>query len=130
MKSSWILAVTLLAAPAVAADHAEAPIAGADPAADIADLYAWHDGGSIHAVLTFAPLTVAGGNATWDADVLYGIHIDNDDDFIADHDVWIRFGTDSGGAWGMQVLGLPGADPTVEGPVETEIDAIVGGASA
>jgi len=114
----------MAAGTAQAADHVEAPGSAADPAADITDLYAWHDGaGTAVAVLSFAGLTPAGGAATYDGDVLYGIHIDNNDDQIADHDIWIRFGQDSGGAWGVQVSNLPGGNPVVEGAVETELDA-------
>lgn len=106
-----------------AADHAEAPGTQADLAADIADLYTWHDGAEINAVLTFAGLQPAGTGATYDANVLYGIHIDNDGDQVADHDIWFRFGQNGAGAWGVQVSNLPGGDAVVEGAVETTLDA-------
>jgi hypothetical protein len=95
-----------------------------DPAADIADFYAWHDdNGHVVTIVTFAGLTAAGGSATWDADVLYGVHIDNNGDNLADHNIWVRFGQDAGGGWGMQVVGLPGGDATVEGNVDMALDA-------
>ena len=114
----------LLALPALAADHAEAPGTQADPAADIDDLYAWHtSAGKIVAVMTFAGPADAGLGAVYDADVLYGIHIDSDGDNESDTDVWVRFGEASDGSWGVQVSGLPGGDDVVEGPVEENLDA-------
>ncbi|MCP4868421.1 MAG: DUF4331 domain-containing protein [Proteobacteria bacterium] len=107
-----------------AADHAEAPTAGADPAADIADLYAWHtDDSTLVTVLTFAGLGVSGDPAMYDEDVPYGIHIDNDGDAIADQDIWARFAPDSLGNWGLQVQGLPGTGAPVSGAVEQVIEA-------
>ena len=47
-----------------AADHAEAPGSGADPAADIADFYAWHtDEGKLVIAVTFAGLGAPGDEA-------------------------------------------------------------------
>lgn len=103
-----------------AADHAEAPGAAADPAADIADFYAWHTANdTLVMVVTFAPLTPAGGEATWDADVLYGFHIDTDGDNAPDFNVRTRFGQNDADEWGMLVEGLPGEDGPLVGPVET-----------
>ena len=131
IRKNWALLAALLAigvalgahlgdAPeARAADHAEAPGAAADPAADIADFYAWHTAyDTLVMVVTYAPLTAAGGAATWDADVLYGFHIDTDGDNVSDIDVRTRFGQDENDAWGMLVEGIPGERPLV-GPVAT-----------
>jgi len=113
-----------LSAPAFAADHTEAPGATADPAADIADFYAWNtDDGKIVAAITVGGLGPSEGGAIFDADVLYGVHIDQNFDNVPDLDVWLRFGQSSDGDWGVQVSGLPGGDPVVEGPVEAVIDA-------
>lgn len=109
-----------LSSPALAADHAEAPGASADPAADLADLYAWHDGDRFVAILTFAGLTPAGGSATYDDDVLYTVHVDQDGDNLPDVELEVRFGQDSTGAWGVQLTGIPGAS-ALEGAVETEV---------
>ena len=111
-----------------AADHAEAPGAQADFAADIADLYAWHNGsGQIAVVLTFAGGTDPGVPATYDSDVLYGIHVDTTADGVPEHDIWFRFGQNSAGDWGVQAEGIPGGDAVVSGPVGTTIDADTGG---
>ena len=92
-----------------AADHAEAPGTQADSAADISDFYAWHTADDkVVAVIDFAGLAAAGDPATYDADVLYGIHIDNDGDNEPDLDVWVRFGQNGAGEWGVQVVDLPG----------------------
>ena len=109
MKLVFITAL-LASSTALAADHAEAPTAGADPAADIADLYAWYDGTDVRFALTFAGLGAAGDPATYDADVLYQIHIDNDGDTMADHSIEVRFGQNDDGDWGVQAMGVPGAD--------------------
>lgn len=118
----WML-VLFCAAPALAADHAEAPGTAADPAADIADFYAWADSGSFTAIITFAPLIAAGGDAVWDADVLYTVHIDTDGDNMPDHDLHVRFGQDGNGAWGVQAADIPGQSAPIEGAVGGLIDS-------
>lgn len=103
-----------------AADHAEAPLAGADPAADIADFYAWHTADdTVVAVITFAG---AGADSpTYDNETLYTFHFDTDDDAVSDIDVHARFGTNGEGDWGLQVTNLPGASGVVEGDVDTAL---------
>jgi len=121
-----VLAILIgLALPgaALAADHIEAPLASADPAADIADFYAWPTtDGKIVGIITFAGAGSSGAGGVYDADVAYGFHIDNTGDNVADINVWARFGQDGDGNWGLQVSNLPGGDATVEGAVETVID--------
>lgn len=106
---------------ALAADHAEAPGTRADVEADIADVYAWIDGGKLITITTFAGGPVAGlpsaQPTSFDPRVLYTVHIDNDGDNLSDIDVNTRFGQNPGGVWGVQVENLPGARrPTVFGP--------------
>jgi hypothetical protein len=107
-----------------AADHNEAPGTMADNAADIADHYAWHtDEGKLVEVMTFAGLAEAGAAPTFDLGVLYGIHIDNNADNVADIDIWCRFGVNGAmDEYGIQCLNIPGSNGPVEGPVETNID--------
>lgn len=121
-----------------AADHAEAPGTMIDSPGDIADLYVWNTpADTIVAVLTFAGFNEPGNPPVYDADVLYGIHIDNNGDNTADIDIWARFGQNQEGDWGLQVVNLPGADATVDaaicgdapghcGPVSTVIDTGAG----
>jgi hypothetical protein len=108
-----------------AADHVDAPMTAEDAAADITDFYAWHDqsGSRIVAAIGFAGLSEGGQPATYDDAVLYGIHVDNDADGIADQVAWIRFGQNAAGDWGVQVRNLPGTTDSIVGPVETVIDA-------
>jgi hypothetical protein len=106
-----------------AADHLEAPGTMADTPADITDVYAWHADGVLTVALDFDGLQPPGTPGTYDPDVLYGIHIDNDGDNAADVDVWIRFGQNGAAEWGVQITGLPGGDPVVEGPVDEVLDA-------
>lgn len=120
-------ATPLLTHEVSAADHLDAPNTMAKQAADITDVYAWHtEDGKVVAVLNFAGLGEVGQSATYNPDILYGIHIDNDGDNESDLDTWIRFGQNGAGDWGVQVVGLPGsADPLV-GPIETTITGQLG----
>lgn len=126
-RARWVLVAAVFAgAPALASDHNEAPGVQADGAADIDDIYAWHTGdGKIVAILTFGGPGghPAGPPDPYDADVLFGIQLDNSGDLTADHTVWVRFGQDDQQNWGVQVEGLPGASGTVSGAVDTVIDA-------
>ena len=116
------------ASPASAADHTDPPeefggLGDAMPGpADIGDLYAWHTTDSIVVVVTFNGLkaggTTSGGYA---ADVVYGVHLDNDADQMADHDIWVRFAENGAGEWGVKVEGLPGETQPVMGPVAQEL---------
>lgn len=135
-KHAGLVAFGIAAAAAVpllvddivsAADHLDAPKTMANLAADITDVYAWHTGeGKIVAVLNFAGLNEAGLPARFSEDVLYTIHVDKNGDFSSDFDTLVRFGKDAEGNWGVQVSGLPGADPVVTGPVGTTIEAGLG----
>lgn len=121
-----LIAVTslMLAGPdreVVAADHLDAPAITSDAAGDITDFYAWIEGDSVYMAIAFAGLSEAGLPATYDSEVVYGVHIDNDGDAVADRDLWVRFGQSSGGDWGVQVEGLAGTDALV-GPVEEVIE--------
>lgn len=109
---------------ATAADHVEAPGTAADNAADIADVYAWHSGDKLVAVVTVAGRAAASATGpVYDEDVLYTVHIDRDGDNDSDIDVHTRFGRNGAGAWGVKVENLPGAKNPVIGPVDSEIDA-------
>lgn len=117
---------------AEAADHSDPParVGAAIDAADIADLYAWHssDDGTLTVVMTFAgpSMPSAGQAGQYDADVLYGIHIDNSGDDSANADIWVRFAQNDLGDWGVQLLGVPGEAGAVSGPVETDVDGANG----
>jgi hypothetical protein len=123
-----VLAAVSLQPPGVlAADHTDSPAAADDPAVDIADFYAWHtDGGRLVSVLTFAGLGEAGVAATYDAETLYGIHIDRDGDNASDRDIWFRFGQNGNGDWGVMATGIPGEDAPVSGAVQTNLDGAAG----
>ncbi len=133
IRKSWALLAAVLVTGAAlganltftpdahAADHTEAPGAAADPAADIADLYAWHNANSLITVVTFAGLQAPAMDqtGTYDPDVLYTIHIDHNGDNVSDFQVHTRFGQNALGDWGMQVSNLPGEAGPLVGPVET-----------
>lgn len=110
-----------------AADHIDAPLSSADAAADISDFYAWHAGGDrLVAAIGFAGLDIPGSEGTYDEGVLYGIHVDNDGDNVADQTIWARFGRAQDGSWGVKLEGIPGGQAEVVGPVNTELDAGLG----
>lgn len=112
------------------ADHADAPGATADPAADLADVYAFHDQAAnrLTLVLTFAGLKLpaAAQGGTYDDDVLYTINIDTNNDKTPDQMIDIRFGQNAGGLSGIRVAGLPGAPAVVTGAVETVLSPATG----
>ena len=125
-----ILAVAALAFAGhrivTAADHLDPP-ARTDPAvdstpdkaADIADVYAFHDADSLVIALTFAGPQATNIPASYDRDILYTINISNagaaTDPEIP---IEIRFGFD-GSNPGVLVTGLPGGP--LAGPVETNL---------
>ncbi len=111
---------------AQAADHIDGPMAAGDGAADITDFFAWQEGDNIVAAIGFAGLAAPGDMGTYDDEMLYGIHVDNDGDNEPDQTVWVRFGQDPDGNWGVLFEGIPGGEAQVIGPVNTEIDAGLG----
>lgn len=121
-------AALALAHPAAhASDHNDSPAAKDDPAADLADLYAWQtDDGRLVLALTFAGTGASDNGGTYDADMLYGFHIDRDGDAISDHDVWARFGQNAAGEWGVQVVGLPESSDPVVGAAASTIETAAG----
>lgn len=129
--TGWLVAAMLaLGAPATpAADHAEAPTATADPAADIADVFLFRAAGKLVAVVTFsgapAPRTrVDGATGRYDRDVLYTFHIDRDRDAVEDVRIHARFGQDTLGQWGVELENVPGAGARyLFGPVEQVVTA-------
>jgi hypothetical protein len=73
-------------------------------------------------ILTFAPLTSAGGSATYDANVLYTVHVDVDLDGALDAAAHVRFGQNAAGDWGVQAE-IPGVDSPVSGATGEVIEA-------
>lgn len=117
-----------LAIALMGSDHKDGPSSIADHAADIADLYAWHDAaaGTLTVAMTFAGFGAPGQAATFDPEVLYSVHIDraadaNHFDQVADVDINIRFARNDRGEYGVQVENLPGASGPMSGKVETVI---------
>lgn len=122
-----LAAIVLPISVAIAADHIEAPGTEADAAADISDFYAWFESagsaGQIVTVINFAGAGATTSAGVYDPDVLYAVHVDNDNDNVADFDVYMRFGQNSAGDWGIQVQNIPGGDTLVEGPVGQVLEA-------
>lgn len=92
-----------------------------DRAADIADLFAWADGGNMNIAVTFAGPASASEGATYDRDVLYRVYISDDGNPLnTENVVEVRFGPGSGNTFGVQATGIPGAG-MISGPVETDL---------
>lgn len=132
-KFAWTCGVLtaasmIWAGQVVAADHQEAgTISGADPAADIGDLYVWHADGKVRGALTFAGYRLRTEAPVYDADVLYQVHFDTDADNLADATIEARFGQNSAGDWGWRVTGVPGVDEALVGATGEVVNS--GGAS-
>lgn len=124
MKARLGIALAVAGLPALAADHAEAPAATADPAADIADVFLFRAEGRLVAAMTFsgAPVPrarVDGAAGRYDRDVVYAFEIDRDGDAVAEVRVLARFGQNGAGQWGVELENVPGAGARyLFGPVE------------
>ena len=114
-----------------AADHFDPPARvgtavgnHTDPAADIADLYAFHDAANVYIALNFGGPSDPQVPAFYDRNVLYTINLSNDGNrTTTEFPIDIRFGFD-GAAPGVRVSGLPPAGGTISGPVETDLTGV------
>lgn len=148
------LYLTLAAAPVSAADHNDPhrvqsdqfwnskATDGADPSADIADLFAWNrqadpaaapdpDKDTLVLILTWR---LDDTDPALDPSVRYGIHIDAFGDVLkkpdskADFNIYVRHGQNpKTGAWGVKIDGLPGTSKSVVGTVGKELSVDVQG---
>ena len=113
--------------PLRAADHLDPPArtnigAASDVASDIADIFLFDDPTNINLVMTFAGPQAAGVLPTYDSNVVYCIHIANAGDAKVDNVViYMRFGKDPEGNWGVQLLNVPGASGPIVGAVQTPL---------
>jgi hypothetical protein len=119
---AWLVFVDV----ADAGDHQEAPELAADPAADIGDLYAWHDDGRLIVAMTYAGYTSTLVGARYDARVAYTFYIDTDDDARAEHEIEVRFGHNALEEWGFRVTGIPGEGKPISGAVEGILEGATG----
>jgi hypothetical protein len=111
---------------ATAADHTDPPaefggLSNPTPdSADIADVYAWHTDTELNAIITFSGLKGPEvTEADYAQDVVYTLHIDNTgDDVESDVQIFIRFGQDADGNWGVQAQNIPGEPEPIVGPVD------------
>jgi len=94
-----VLAVTLIAGAGTtsAADHGDAPLAKANHALDIADVYVFGgQNGRVVLAMTVNPLTMPGDTPTFDTAGLYQFKVDTNDDAVPDVSYNITFGTPDG----------------------------------
>ncbi len=104
----FALALALTVSPAHAASHREAPLMTLDPAADISDVYAFvsYDAANVAAPIENRKVTLimnvvpsqepsSGPNYfSFDDNVLYALHVDNDRDGVDDITYEIAFATE------------------------------------
>ncbi|MDP2317011.1 MAG: DUF4331 domain-containing protein [Pseudomonadota bacterium] len=94
-----ITTLALLALPAIASSHREAPAIALDPAADITDFYAFRspeDTSNAVFILNVNPLEPPGGGPNFhrfDDNVLYQVHVDNEGDGEEDISFQVQFET-------------------------------------
>lgn len=129
LAAAWVFA--LASSPAWGADHRETQATKDDPAADIADVYAWHNtaAGTLTLVVTYgggAAPTPTLTTPLYDDEVLYTVNLDTEGDFAVDHEILVRFGQKSDGSWGVKVQDLPGSTGDVIGAVGETITANAG----
>jgi hypothetical protein len=109
--------VLLIAAPAFAASHREAPLIANDPAADITDFYvfrSWQDSDKAILIMNVIPSQEPGSGPNYfnfADDVLYEIHIDNNKNNVAANITYqIRFKTEirpPGNVFPLAYVALP-----------------------
>lgn len=79
--------------PATGADHGDAPLAKANHAEDLADVYAFAGSGTdVVLVMTVNPLTMPGDTPAFDSAGLYQFRIDNNGDAVPDVTYNVTFG--------------------------------------
>jgi Domain of unknown function (DUF4331) len=111
----------------LASDHDEAPLVKLDAAQDITDLYVFNsDGDTTTIIVCWAGFNDSRDQpdteALYDETALYTIWVDNNDDEVADHIIYWRYGRNAAGDVGIQWEGVPGAADFVSGPVESIFD--------
>lgn len=126
------LAFQLAELPGGAADHLDPPARTSqasddtpDAAADIADVFAFHDDQNVVFIVTFAGPQATDQPAVYDTDVLYRINVSNAEPrTTTDLPIEFQFGQDmsvSDAPFGVRVRGLPGVTGDLIGPVETDL---------
>lgn len=123
--TSAFLAVLMVAQPVTifAASHREAPITATDRAADITDFYAfvsYDDPTKVTLILDVDPLLDASNGPNYfpfDPGIRYAIHIDNNNDALADVSFEFRFQQQIG--LGASYTGLSGALSGLRAPADS-----------
>ena len=116
LMSAWVSTAT-------ASDHDESPLVKLDASVDLTDLYVFDTGsGKTTAIICWGGFNDSrpqpDSEAVYNADVLYTLHIDNNEDNQADTELRWRFAQNSSGQWGVKVENIPGSGGTVSGAVE------------
>lgn len=122
-----LLSAASMAMPAYASDHDEAPLVKGDASVDLTDLYVFKTSDTETTAITCwggfndsRPQPDAEG--LYNPNALYTLHIDNNQDNIADIRVQWRFGQSRSGDWGVRAENVPGSAGAITGPIETVLD--------
>ncbi|HZR83050.1 MAG TPA: DUF4331 domain-containing protein [Candidatus Binatia bacterium] len=125
MRAAFVafFALLLVGDESVASGHRDAPHTALDPAADVADVFAFRSStpdARVTLIMTVNPFLEPGGGALgapFDPTVLYEIQIDNDNDAIADVRFQFRFTTELRLADGP--IGILGAGSGINAPANS-----------
>lgn len=106
-----------------ASDHDESPLVKVDASVDLTDLYIFDTGeDETTAIIVWAGFNDSrpqpDAEGVYSPNVLYTLHIDNNEDNVADIQVRWKFAQATDGEYGVQVENIPGSEGTVSGAVE------------
>ena len=97
-----------------------------DFAADIADIYVFHDASKVTMIVTFGGPAAVGLPARYDPNVLYRVAISNQAPRTTpDHVITFQFAQEAGvanGPWGIRLRGIPGVTGDMIGSVERTLE--------
>lgn len=112
--------------PASGADHGDAPLAKANHAEDLADVYAFAGSGkNVVFVMTVNPLTMPGDTPAFDSAGLYQFRIDNDGDAVPELTYNVTFGAVASD--GTQTVTVKAAKGTVADALTDGGAAVISG---
>ena len=123
MRPLVLVLILLLGTAAHAAGHRDAPATALDPAADVADVFAFRSFFTpeprVTLIMTVHPFLEPGSGTLatpFDADVLYELAVDNDGDAVADVRFQFRFATE---LRSQNPAGLAGAGSGITAPANS-----------
>ena len=112
--------------PASGADHGDAPLAKANHAEDLADVYAFAgEGKNVVFVMTVNPLTMPGDSPLFDSAGLYQFRVDNNGDAVPDVTYNVTFG--AAASDGTQTVSVKMANGASADTLSNDGSAVISG---